>query len=47
MNREQFFQKLEQELYPQPVEVVREPNGSLWDHKHPFELIALVLSGNI
>lgn len=47
MNREQFFQKLEQDGYPQPVEVVREPNGSLGDHTHPFEVVALVLSGNI
>jgi quercetin dioxygenase-like cupin family protein len=47
MNREQFLQKLEQELYPPAVEVVREPNGSLGDHTHPFEVMALVLSGNI
>ncbi|MBU3582533.1 cupin domain-containing protein [Polynucleobacter sp. 15G-AUS-farblos] len=47
MNREQFFQKLEKDGYPHPVEVVREPNGSLGDHTHPFEVIALVLSGNI
>jgi len=47
MNREQFFQKLEQERYPQPVEVVREANGSLGDHTHPFEATALILSGNI
>ena len=47
MNREQFFQRLEQEGYPQPVEVVREANGSLEDHTHPFEVIALILGGNI
>ena len=47
MNREQFFQKLEQEGYPQPVEVAREPKESLGNHTHPFEVIALVLSGNI
>lgn len=47
MNREQFILKLEQEGYPQPVEVVREPNGFLGDHTHPFEVIALVLNGNI
>lgn len=47
MNREQFFKKLEQDGYPQPAEVVREPNGSLGDHTHPFEVIALVLGGNI
>jgi quercetin dioxygenase-like cupin family protein len=47
MNREQFFLKLEQDGYPQPVEVVREPNGFLGDHTHPFEVTALVVSGNI
>ena len=47
MNREQFFQRLEQEGYPHPVEVVREANGSLKDHTHPFEVIALILGGNI
>lgn len=47
MNRKQFFQKLKQEGYPEPVEVIREPNGFLGDHTHPFEVIALVLSGNI
>ena len=47
MNREQFFQKLEREGYPQPVEVLREPNGFLTDHTHPFEVIALIISGSI
>ena len=47
MNREQFFQKLEREGYPQPVEVLREPNGFLADHTHPFEVIALILNGSI
>ena len=47
MNRAQFILKLEQEGYPQPVEVLREPNGFLGNHTHPFEVIALVLNCNI
>jgi quercetin dioxygenase-like cupin family protein len=47
MNRDQFIQTLGQEGYPDPVEVLREPNGHLDDHIHPFEVKALVLSGSI
>ncbi len=47
MNRDQFIQTLGQEGYPDPVEVLREPNGYLDHHTHPFEVKALVLSGSI
>ena len=47
MNRDQFIQTLGQEGYPDPVEVLREPNGHLDHHTHPFEVKALVLSGSI
>ena len=47
MNRDQFIQTLGQEGYPDPVEVLREPNGRLDHHTHPFEVKALVLSGSI
>ena len=38
---------LMQEGYPDPVEVQREPHGSLGDHSHPFEVYALILGGDI
>ena len=47
MSNAQFIQTLQQEGYPQPVEVQREPNGHLDDHTHPFEVKALVLEGEI
>jgi quercetin dioxygenase-like cupin family protein len=47
MNRDQFIHTLEREGYPDPVEVLREPNGHLDHHTHPFEVKALVLSGSI
>ena len=47
MNRDQFIRTLGQEGYPEPVEVLREPNGRLDHHTHPFEVKALVLSGSI
>ena len=47
MSKAQFIEMLQQEGYPQPVEVQREPNGHLDDHKHPFEVKALVLEGKI
>jgi hypothetical protein len=47
MNPEQFIFMLHQEGYPEPVEVRREPLGSLDEHTHPFEVKALVTEGSI
>jgi quercetin dioxygenase-like cupin family protein len=47
MNREQFIQMLQQEAYPDPVEVYREPSAHLDEHTHPFEVKALILAGSI
>jgi hypothetical protein len=47
MNQAQFIQLLEQEGYPQAIEVKQVPNGSLGDHTHPFAVMALVTKGNI
>ena len=47
MNKAQFIQLLEQEGYPQPIEVQQVPNGSLGDHAHPFAVKALVIEGSI
>lgn len=47
MKKEQFIQMLQQEGYPDPVEVKQVPNGSLGDHTHPFAVKALVIDGSI
>jgi len=47
MSEAQFIEMLRQEGYPEPVEVLRESNGHLDDHTHPFEVKALVLEGAI
>jgi hypothetical protein len=47
MNRAEFIQMLQQEGYPDPVEVKQVPNGSLGDHTHPFVVKALVIDGSI
>lgn len=47
MSKTQFIKMLQQEGYPEPVEVQREPNGHLDDHTHPFEVKALILEGAI
>jgi hypothetical protein len=47
MNSEQFLQMLEQEGFPKPVEVHQPANGHLDEHRHPFEVKALVMSGQI
>ena len=47
MNRAEFIQMLQQEGYPDPVEVKQVPNGSLGDHTHPFAVKALVIDGSI
>ena len=47
MNTEQFQRLLEQEGFPEPVEVQQVPNGRLGQHEHPFEVRALVIEGSI
>ena len=47
MNKAQFIKLLEQEGYPQPIEVKQVPNGSLGDHTHPFAVMTLVTEGSI
>jgi len=47
MNRTQFIEMLQQEGFPDPVEVKQVPNGSLGEHIHPFAVKALVINGSI
>ena len=47
MNVEDFLQILQQEGFPEPVEVQQIPNGVLGIHAHPFEVRALVTQGSI
>ena len=47
MNKVDFIQMLQQEGYPDPVEVTQIPNGSLGNHTHPFAVKALVIDGSI
>ena len=47
MNTTQFIEMLQQEGFPDPVEVKQVPNGSLGEHTHPFAVKALVIYGSI
>jgi len=47
MNKEEFEKMLAENGVETVVEVVREPNGSLDTHTHPFEAHALILEGEI
>ena len=47
MNTTQFIEMLQQEGFPDPVEVRQVPNGSLGEHTHPFAVKALVIDGSI
>ncbi len=47
MTKEQFLSMLVLEGYPEPILVEREAGGFLDAHTHPFEVKALVLSGQI
>jgi hypothetical protein len=47
MTKEQFLSMLVLEGYPEPTLVEREAGGFLDDHTHPFEVKALVVSGQI
>jgi len=43
----QFIEMLQQQGFPDPVEVKQVPNGSLGEHTHPFAVKALVIDGSI
>jgi len=47
MNTTQFIDMLQQQGFPDPVEVRQVPNGSLGEHTHPFAVKALVIDGSI
>lgn len=47
MNTTQFIELLQQEGFPDPVEVKQVPNGSLGEHTHLFAVKALVIDGSI
>jgi len=47
MNQIQFIEMLQQQGFPDPVEVRQVPNGSLAEHTHPFAVKALVIDGSI
>jgi hypothetical protein len=47
MNKKEFLEKLISQKFPTPTLVDREANGALDDHCHPFEVMALVISGTI
>jgi hypothetical protein len=47
MNTTQFIEMLQQQGFPDPVEVKQVPNGSLGEHTHPFAVKALVIDGSI
>lgn len=47
MEREAFENRLRDEGFDNTVLVERDANGHLDDHSHPFEALALILSGEI
>ena len=47
MNTEQFLLQLQQDGFPEPVEVQQVSNGQLGNHEHPFAVRALVIQGGI
>jgi len=47
MIKEQFLNMLVLDGFPEPILVEREADGFLDDHTHPFEVKALVVSGQI
>ena len=47
MNTAQFIEMLQQEGYPDPIEVKQAPYGALGEHTHPFAVKALVIHGSI
>lgn len=47
MTADDFTRTLREQGFQEFVEVVREPNGGLGLHSHPFESKALILDGEI
>lgn len=47
MDPERFTLQLREQGFEQVTTVTREPNGFLDTHTHPFEAMALILSGEI
>lgn len=47
MKQEQFLKTLASDGFPEPMLVVRDAAGFLNLHAHPFEVRALVISGQI
>jgi hypothetical protein len=47
LNQEQFIKTLASEGFPEPILVEREAGVFLGSHVHPFEVRALVISGQI
>ena len=47
MNTEQFLLQLQQDEFPEPVEVQQVSNSKLGNHEHPFTVRALVIQGGI
>lgn len=47
MNIEEFLRLLQENGFPESVEVQQAPNGHLGMHEHPFEVRALVIAGDI
>ncbi len=47
MERDEFIDALKREGFAEVVTVMRDPNGTLDDHAHPFEAKALVLHGEL
>ena len=47
MNQDAFLKTLSQDGFPDPILIIREKNGFLDTHAHPFEVKALVTHGQI
>jgi quercetin dioxygenase-like cupin family protein len=47
MNIEQFKELLQMEKFGEVTTVTHDPNGSVSDHKHPFEVKAFILAGDV
>jgi quercetin dioxygenase-like cupin family protein len=47
MTQDEFAKNLESEGFDEIATVMRDANGSLDDHTHPFEAKALVLDGEL
>lgn len=47
MQQHEFLASTRQDGFADPIEVIREPNGHLDLHQHPFEAKALIIDGQI